>query len=129
MIIGPYDKKTREGRKVLCESCGKKYGRLKYGTTSINKDDNAIAQLFKCIGDTCRVKIIESLSEHELCVYEFAPIIGVQYPTISYHLKMLRELGIVESYDKGNFIVYSLTDKGVLVLGIINQSKEIIKER
>jgi DNA-binding transcriptional ArsR family regulator/DNA-directed RNA polymerase subunit RPC12/RpoP len=87
------------------------------------EDFAVTAQLFKCLGDPCRVKIIESLSEKELCVFEFVDLTGFQYSAISYHLKMLKELGLIKSYERGNFMVYSLTDKGKIVHEFIEKSK------
>ena len=80
------------------------------------------AQLFKCIGDPCRVKIIESLADHSMSVFAFVEITGYQYSAISYHLKMLKELGIVYSYRDGNFQVYSLTNKGIFIHEFIEKS-------
>jgi DNA-binding transcriptional ArsR family regulator/formylmethanofuran dehydrogenase subunit E len=98
----------------------------KAGPAETEKVDFAVtAQLFKCLGDPCRVKIVESLSEKELCVFEFVDLTGFQYSAISYHLKMLKELGIVQSYERGNFMVYSLTDKGQIVHEFIKKSLEL----
>ncbi len=38
---------------------------------------------------------------------------------------MLKELGIVWSYERGNFVVYSLTDKGQIVHEFIRKSQEL----
>jgi ArsR family transcriptional regulator len=79
--------------------------------------------LFKCLGDPCRVKIIESLSEKELCVFQFVDLTGFQYSAISYHLKLLKEMGLVQSCERGNFMVYSLTGKGAMVHEFIEKSR------
>jgi ArsR family transcriptional regulator len=128
--------KDAKGR-LRCPRCDKKFvppgirapdnakqekpKREKKGT----EDFALTAQLFKCLGDPCRVKIIESLSEKELCVFEFVDLTGSQYSAISYHLKMLKELDIVRSYERGNFMVYSLTDKGQIVHEFIEKSKSL----
>lgn len=82
------------------------------------------AQLFKCLGDPCRVKIIESLADHSMSVFAFVEITGYQYSAISYHLKMLKEMDIVDSHRDGNFQVYSLTNKGTIVHEFIKKSIE-----
>ncbi len=88
------------------------------------KEDFAVtAQLFKCLSDPCRVKIIESLSEKELNVFAFVEITGYQYSLTSYHLKVLKELGLIKSYKRGNFVVYSLTEKGEAVHEFIEKSR------
>jgi len=81
-----------------------------------------MAQLFKCLGDPCRVKIIESLSQKELCVFEFVEITGYQYSALSYHLKTLKEMDLIRSFERGNFMVYSLTDKGQVIHEFIKRS-------
>ena len=83
------------------------------------------AQLFKCLGDPCRVKIIESLADHSMSVFAFVDLTGYQYSAISYHLKMLKEMSIVDSHRDGNFQVYSLTDKGVAVHEFIRKSASL----
>jgi ArsR family transcriptional regulator len=121
--------------KLRCPRCNKPFipagpqapGKAKKETAKHDKtkaeDFAVIAQLFKCLGDPCRVKIIESLSEKELCVFEFVDLTGFQYSAISYHLKMLKEMGLIQSYERGNFMVYSLTDKGQIVHEFIEKSK------
>ncbi|MGA9139843.1 MAG: metalloregulator ArsR/SmtB family transcription factor [Methanocella sp.] len=115
--------------RYACPKCGKK--KLAPMVPEPEKakpekiDFTVTAQLFKCLGDPCRVKIIESLSEKELCVFEFVELTGSQYSAISYHLKMLKELGIIWSYERGNFVVYSLTDKGQIVHEFIKKSFEL----
>ena len=97
-------------------------------TEDINKkkeDYSAPAQLFKCLSDPCRVKIIELLSRRELCVFEFVDMTGFQYSAISYHLKMLKEMGMIKSYERGNFVVYSLTEKGDAVHEFIEKSMDL----
>lgn len=85
-----------------------------------------IAGLFKCLSDPCRIKIIELLGKKELCVFEFIEITGFQYSAISYHLKMLKELGLIYSFRRGNFQVYLLTNKGEVVFEIIKTTRALI---
>lgn len=123
--------KDNEG-KVLCPRCGKELPfrfraaeKLKTEPADVNEDFNPVAQLFKCLGDPCRVKIIESLSEKELAVFQFVDLTGFQYSALSYHLKMLKDFGLVRSYKKSAFTIYSLTDKGEIVHDFINRSKKL----
>jgi DNA-binding transcriptional ArsR family regulator/ribosomal protein S27E len=123
-----------ERGKYLCPVCGKdldvrprapvKERPEKKKPEPLAKEDFAMtAQLFKCLADPCRVKIIESLSEKELNVFAFVEITGAQYSLTSYHLKVLKELGLIKSYKRGNFVVYSLTDKGEAVHEFIQKSR------
>jgi DNA-binding transcriptional ArsR family regulator len=131
-------KESKDG-KVYCPNCNKILPIRFRGTwkgqseKSLKPDDIAakkeeygnIAQFFKCLSDPCRVKIIELLSDHELCVFEFVEMTGFQYSAISYHLKMLKELGLIKSYERGNFMVYSLTGKGEVVHEFIEKSRDL----
>lgn len=112
--------------KLHCPKCGKKYPwqAKRRDSKKLKPEDFAeTAQLFKCLGDPCRVKIIELLSDHELCVFEFVDMLGFQYSAVSYHLKLLKEMGIVKAYERGNFMVYSLTEKGETVHEFIERSR------
>jgi ArsR family transcriptional regulator, lead/cadmium/zinc/bismuth-responsive transcriptional repressor len=118
-------KENKQG-KPCCPKCGEDLSSLisvpeKSGT----KDYNDTAQLFKCLGDPCRIKIIDSLSKKELCVFEFVEITGYQYSALSYHLKTLKEMDLIKSFERGNFMVYSLTDKGQVIHEFIKQSKSL----
>ena len=139
-MITTFDRlsESKDG-KIRCQKCGKVLPVRLRGTweakkgpsmttEDINKkkeDYSAPAQLFKCLSDPCRVKIIELLSRRELCVFEFVDMTGFQYSAISYHLKMLKEMGMIKSYERGNFVVYSLTEKGDAVHEFIEKSMDL----
>jgi DNA-binding transcriptional ArsR family regulator/formylmethanofuran dehydrogenase subunit E len=127
MVLTPDKLKEDKEGKIHCPKCDAVLPikiRLAEKAKLIKQADySATAQLFKCLGDPCRVKIIELLSEQELCVYEVVEMTGFQYSAISYHLKMLKGLGLVRSAEKGNFMVYSLTDKGSTIHEFIEKSK------
>jgi ArsR family transcriptional regulator, lead/cadmium/zinc/bismuth-responsive transcriptional repressor len=102
-----------ENGKFCCPKCGTDLGVRRARPEMPGKEDStSAAQMFRRLGDPCRIKIIESLSERELNVSAFVEIIGAQYSLTSYHLKVLKELGLVRSCKQGNFVIYSLTDKG-----------------
>lgn len=119
--FAPWDNRVYDNNEQYCQVCGKKIGEERDEIVR-NQDYVPVAQLFKCLGDPCRVKIIQLLSRNSLRVFEFVDIMGSQYSAVSYHLKMLKELGLVKSYEDGNFVVYSLTDKGETVHEFINKS-------
>jgi ArsR family transcriptional regulator, lead/cadmium/zinc/bismuth-responsive transcriptional repressor len=102
-----------ESGKFCCPKCGTDLG-IRYARHEIpgNEDYAGTALMFRRLGDPCRVKIIESLCERELNVSAFVDILGAQYSLTSYHLKVLKGLGLIKSCKQGNFVIYSLTDKG-----------------
>ena len=59
----------------------------------------AAGRLAKALGDPVRVQLVDVLRDHpgELCACELLPLFGLSQPTISHHLKMLRDAGILEA--------------------------------
>ncbi len=67
-----------------------------------------IAALAKALGDPIRVQLVDVLRRHagEVCVCELTPLFDVGQPTVSHHLKVLREAGIVDSERRGLWAYY-----------------------
>ncbi|MGC6174003.1 ArsR/SmtB family transcription factor [Lacrimispora sp. 38-1] len=65
------------------------------------------APVFKALGDVTRLKIIEMLSCGELCACDILESFEITQPTLSYHLKILIECGLVKSQKEGSWIRYS----------------------
>lgn len=61
------------------------------------------ATLFKALSDETRLRMVQAMarSQQELCECEIVPQFGLSQSTISYHLKVLRQAGIVECEKKG----------------------------
>jgi ArsR family transcriptional regulator len=69
---------------------------------------------FHALGDEIRLKIVRLLAQHEaLCVCEVQQAFEVGQPTISHHLKILRDTGLVDVQRKGTWAYYSL-NRGAL---------------
>lgn len=67
------------------------------------------AEVFKALGHPTRLWIVKQLADgQEHCVCEFVDAIGVQFATISQHLSILRQAGIVESDKRGQSVFYRL---------------------
>ena len=64
--------------------------------------------LFKAFNDSTRRKILELLKTGDMTAGEIADKFEFSKPTISHHLDLLRQAGLVESVKKGQFIYYSL---------------------
>ena len=69
-----------------------------------NKD---YAIIFKALGDSTRLKIIEMLSCGELCACDILEAFQITQPTLSYHMKILTESGLVVSRKEGPWTRYS----------------------
>lgn len=65
-------------------------------------------KLFKALDDPTRRQILELLKEKDLTAGEIAEKFDIAKPSISYHLDLLRQGGLVVSIKKGQYIFYSL---------------------
>lgn len=65
------------------------------------------APVFKALGDTTRLKIIEMLSCGELCACDILESFEITQPTLSYHMKILIECGLVKGRKEGSWMKYS----------------------
>lgn len=77
------------------------------------------AALFKALADPARLQILDILSQHagQVCVCDFEGLVGLpdpetgqrpKQPTISHHLKVLRDAGLVDSEKRGLWVYYFL---------------------
>lgn len=71
-----------------------------------------IAKLFKAFCDENRVKIIELLQSGEKCACTIQDELTIVQSTLSHHMKILVESGIVESRKDKKWTYYSLSDDG-----------------
>ena len=70
--------------------------------------------MFKALGHPGRLLIVEELARGERCVCELAGLLGVRMPTVSRHLALLRQAGIVEDEKRGPQVFYRLRTPCVL---------------
>ena len=75
---------------------------------SIPPDLAQRAKVFKALGHPSRLLMVEALGRGELCVCELRELVGSDMSTISKHLSILREAGIVADERRGTNIYYSL---------------------
>lgn len=68
----------------------------------------ARAAVIKAMGHPTRLFIVEELSRGERCVCELTEMIGADVSTVSKHLSVLRNAGIVEDDKRGSQVFYSL---------------------
>jgi ArsR family transcriptional regulator, arsenate/arsenite/antimonite-responsive transcriptional repressor len=69
----------------------------------------ALDQLFRALADPTRLRLINLMSEQEICVCYFIEVIGAPQPKISRHLAYLRGAGIVAARREGKWMHYRLT--------------------
>lgn len=69
-------------------------------------------RVMKALSDPNRVKVVKMLQHKEMCVCEIQEALGIAQPTVSRHLKILEDAGLVQSKKDGLWVNYSLSGGG-----------------
>lgn len=80
-----------------------------------------VVEFYKALGDEVRLKILQMLTEREMCVCEIFDKLDMSQPAVSHHLKILRQAGLVKDSRDGKWIYYSLN---VGVFGEVFQGED-----
>jgi ArsR family transcriptional regulator len=75
-----------------------------------------IACGFHALSEPLRIRLLELLREQELCVCELCEVLEVSQSKLSFHLKTLKQAGLVRSRQEGRWIYYSLNLAQFVVL-------------
>ncbi|MEU4804499.1 metalloregulator ArsR/SmtB family transcription factor [Actinosynnema sp. NPDC023587] len=70
-----------------------------------------LAPVFKALGDPVRLRLLSMIASRaggEVCVCELTPAFELSQPTISHHLKLLRQAGLIDSERRGTWVYYRL---------------------
>ncbi|HEX2807330.1 MAG TPA: metalloregulator ArsR/SmtB family transcription factor [Kineosporiaceae bacterium] len=79
-----------------------------------------IAPMFKALGDPVRLRLMSMIaSTREACVCDLTDTFDVSAPTISHHLRVLREAGLVDSERRGTWVYYWIRPDVVRQLGAL----------
>lgn len=68
-----------------------------------------LSRLFKAMGDPVRLRLLSLIASHEggeACVCDLSDVFDLSGPTISHHLKVLREAGLISGERRGTWIYY-----------------------
>ncbi|MFJ4672479.1 ArsR/SmtB family transcription factor [Kitasatospora purpeofusca] len=74
------------------------------------EDSVRMAAMFKALGDPVRLRLFSKVASHpggEACVCDIQDV-GVSQPTVSHHLKKLREAGLLTSERRGTWVYYKV---------------------
>ena len=74
-----------------------------------------LALVAKALGDPIRLQLVDVLRKHagKVCVCELVPLFDLSQPTVSHHLKVLRDAGIVGSERRGLWAYYYVNPEAV----------------
>jgi ArsR family transcriptional regulator len=67
-------------------------------------------RVMKALSDPNRVKVVKMLQQREMCVCEIQMALGIAQPTVSKHMKVLEDAGLVWSKKEGLWVNYHLAD-------------------
>jgi len=86
------------------------------GSSLSDEDAAELERLFKVLADRNRVKILNILLRargQAVCVCEFTDQLDLAQPTVSYHLKLLREAGLLDREKRGTFAYFRVRPEAV----------------
>jgi ArsR family transcriptional regulator len=72
------------------------------------RDAGRLAAIAKALADPIRIQLLDVLRMHagEVCVCELVPLFEVSQPTVSHHLRVLRDAGLIASEKRGLWAYY-----------------------
>lgn len=77
-----------------------------------------LAPLFKALGDPVRLRLMSLISStSESCVCDLTEAFDVSGPTISHHLRVLREAGLVDHDRRGTWVYYRVRPEALRLMG------------
>jgi DNA-binding transcriptional ArsR family regulator len=77
-------------------------------TAAAQTEYKAQARIIKALAHPTRLFIVDELSRGERCVCELTDMIGVEMPTVSRHLSVLKKAGVLEDEKRGAQVFYRL---------------------
>jgi len=70
-------------------------------------------RVFRALADETRVRLLYALRHGELCVCQLIELTGLSPSTVSKHLSILRDAGLLDSRKEGRWVYYRLADKTI----------------
>jgi DNA-binding transcriptional ArsR family regulator len=75
-----------------------------------------LAETFRVLGDSTRVRILDALSKAELCVCDLAALVDLSQSAVSHQLRLLRNMRLVRARRAGRMVFYALDDHHIVEL-------------
>lgn len=79
-------------------------------------DCKQYAAMFKAMGDETRVRVIQLLTSDKLCACQLLQTFSISQPTLSHHMQVLCDTGLVEASKDGKYTYYSINAEKVAAL-------------
>jgi DNA-binding transcriptional ArsR family regulator len=87
----------------------------------MSEDVSDTVAVLKAVSDPIRLRILKALQIKDLCVCVLVELLNCDYSKLSYHLKLLKENGLIDFRKDGNFLIYTLTKFGEVMLERVEQ--------
>jgi DNA-binding transcriptional ArsR family regulator len=87
---------------------------------------DAIADVFRLLGDPTRVRLVDALTHGERCVCDLAALVGLSESAVSHQLRLLRAAHLVRVRRAGRLAFYSLDDHHVV--GLVHDTRKHVEE-
>jgi ArsR family transcriptional regulator len=87
-----------------------------------------LARMFKALGDPVRLRLLSRVASHaggEACVCDLSAGLDLSQPTISHHLKVLREAGLLECERRGTWVYYWVVPSALAQLSAVLGSTDV----
>jgi len=78
--------------------------------------------MYKALGDPVRLRMLSLIASHqggESCVCDISPAFDLSQPTISHHLKVLREAGLLDCERRGTWVYYRVIPSALAQLSAV----------
>jgi ArsR family transcriptional regulator, arsenate/arsenite/antimonite-responsive transcriptional repressor len=87
-----------------------------------------LSRLFKALGDPARLRLVSLIASHaggEVCVCELTECFDLSGPTISHHLKVLREAGLISGERRGTWVYYRVDPDSLRRLSDVLSTEQV----
>ena len=86
------------------------------GSIPTPADAQAMARIFKALGDPARVRLLSLIAAHqggEACICDLVEPVGLSQPTVSHHMKQLADAGLVTREQRGKWAYYRIVEQAL----------------
>ncbi len=81
--------------------------------------------VFKALGNSTRLRILDSIKNKPRCICEIIPIAGSSQPNVSHHIKILKNAGLISEHrDKTNVLIKSSNKKIFEIINMVRSMKK-----
>ena len=92
-----------------------------------SREVESIADLFKTLGDSTRVRILDTLAQGERCVSDISQLVGMSESAVSHQLRLLRTTRLVRVRRVGRQAFYALDDHHII--GLLHDARRHVQEQ